>query len=314
MSAVGKYFHECSERFGTGWNRFWFTPSDPLPLGVVRVLTALVGLGVYLTYWPDLQFLFGPNGILSRDAMLKFRGDVRLFSIFDYATTPTLLTACYWAGAAMLVLMLLGLFTRVTTVLALVFYLSLIHRGPVVARPVDDILAMVMLYLCIGPSGATLSLDALMRGPQRLVGGGAALSGPAPTWTATLAIRLIQVHISVVYFAMAVAKLKGTVWWDGTAVWGLIAKPESRLIDLTWLAGSIYLINIWTLAIVAFEFAFSLLVWHRMARPLMLDLCRCRFGWGRPCLTGWVSFRADDADCKSGRLCQLRAFLRVVCR
>ena len=88
---------------------------------------------------------------------------------------------------------------------------------------------------------------------------------------------------------MAVAKLKGTVWWDGTAVWGLIAKPESRLIDLTWMAGSIYLINLWTLAIVAFEFAFSLLVWHRLARPLMLALA-LPIWLGTAVLTGWVSF------------------------
>src|ERR1700676_103944 len=111
MSAVGQYFRNFGERFGDGWNRFWFTPSDPLPLGVIRVLTAAVALALYLTYWPDLQFWFGPDGLLSRDAMLKFRGSVPLFSIFDYAQTPTALTIFYWTGAAALVLMLIGLFT-----------------------------------------------------------------------------------------------------------------------------------------------------------------------------------------------------------
>ena len=46
-------------------------------------------LGLYLTYWPDLQRFFGPDGLLSRDAMLELRGSVPVFSMFDYATTAS---------------------------------------------------------------------------------------------------------------------------------------------------------------------------------------------------------------------------------
>jgi len=293
MAAVNDYFRTLVERFGQGWNRFWFTPSDPLPLGVVRVLTALVALGVYLTYLPDLDQFFGPDGLLSRDFVLQLRGNVPVFSMFDYAQTSGELHAFFWLGATAIGLLLTGLFTRVTSVLALVAMLSIVDRGPVLARPVDDILAMLMFYLCLGPCGRTLSLDAWLRRLRAGSREAAVLeaAAPTPSWGATVSLRLMQVHLAAIYGAMAVAKMKGSVWWDGTAVWGLIARPESRLVDLTAMASPHfdYLVNSWTHSIVAFELCFALLIWNRLARPLLLALA-LPIWIGTALLTGMVSF------------------------
>ena len=69
---------------------------------------------------------------------------------------------------------------------------------------------------------------------------------------------------------MALTQLAGQVWWAGEAVWWLMARTESRLVNLTALSGSMYLVNLWTHAIVLFELVFALLVWNRLARPLLL--------------------------------------------
>ena len=233
MSPTGNYFRTLTSRFGQGWNRFWFAPSDPTTLCVIRILTAAVALYLYLTYLPDLNRFFGPGGLLSRDAMLQLRGKESVFSIFDYATTTSTLWIFYWAGTAALVAMLLGLFTRVSTVLALVAVLSLIHRGPVLAdRPVDDIMAMLMFYLCFGPCGRGLSLDALFRSRSD-ANASATLHAPAASsYGATISTRIIQVHLTLIYLAMAMAKLHGSlgtdIWWNGTAVWDLIRGPNIR--------------------------------------------------------------------------------------
>jgi hypothetical protein len=85
--------------------------------------------------------------------------------------------------------------------------------------------------------------------------------------------------------------LKAPVWWDGTAVWGLIVKPESRLVDLTMLASGkyIYIINAWAHAIVLFELCFALLIWNKLARPLLLGLA-LPIWIGTALLTGMVSW------------------------
>ena len=58
----------------------------------------------------------------------------------------------------------------------------------------------------------------------------------------------------------------------GSGVWWLIARRESRLVDLSWLHAIPTLIDVWTHAIVLFELAFPILVWNRLARPLLLAL------------------------------------------
>ncbi len=56
-----------TEGFGQAWNRFWFTPSDPYTLAVLRVLVGLVATYNIFTYSFDLLRFFGPSGMLTTD-------------------------------------------------------------------------------------------------------------------------------------------------------------------------------------------------------------------------------------------------------
>jgi hypothetical protein len=75
---------------------------------------------------------------------------------------------------------------------------------------------------------------------------------------------------------MGLTKLYGDAWWQGDAIWMLLAQTESRPFDLTGLrdAGQFgeYLLNLWTLAIVYLELLFPVLIWNRLARPLLVAL------------------------------------------
>ncbi|MFM8435933.1 MAG: hypothetical protein ACKOBP_11450, partial [Planctomycetia bacterium] len=79
--------------------------------------------------------------------------------------------------------------------------------------------------LLVGPSGGVLSLDAALgRGD------------PRPSVRANIALRLLQVHLCVVYLFSGCGKLLGASWWEGTALWGAIANEQYRTLDLTGLA------------------------------------------------------------------------------
>jgi hypothetical protein len=162
----------------------------------------------------------------------------------------------------------------VTSVLALIVVLSYFHRAPLVTGQFEPILAMVMFYLCLGPSGRCLSIDSLLARRKAAAAGPSAVDRLAPTgsFAATVAIRLMQVHLAAIYLMMALGKLLGgnyePVWWTGDAMLWLVAKPESRLMDLTWLPQ--YVLNAWTHLVVWTELLFPVLIWNRLARPLVL--------------------------------------------
>ncbi len=102
---------------------------------------------------------------------------------------------------------------------------------------------MVMLYLCLAPCGRRFSVDAWLR-PRK----GPLLGVPHPelSTSATIATRLIQVHLALLVAMMGLSQLSSDVWWDGWGIWFLITRQESRLVDFTWLESTPLAIDLWT--------------------------------------------------------------------
>jgi hypothetical protein len=277
-----QYLGDLGRSFGQAWNRFWFTPRDPLVLSVIRVAAGLVALYLVASYSPDLGRFFGPGGLLPVETVEALqRPDPETmprrwrFSYLDYMQSGSDLWLAHVAGLAVLGLYTVGFWTRISSCLALVVVLSYVHRGPVLTGEVEPVLALVMFYLCLAPSGRYLSVDAWLarRRAANIPRTESAPAGASNLSTAaTIATRLMQVHLSLLYAGMALGKLAGDAWWSGAAVWWLIARPEQRLVDLTWLADHPFVVNAWTHAIVVFELTFAVLIWNRLARPLLLWL------------------------------------------
>lgn len=269
------YFATLSRSWGTVWNQFWFTHRRPETVGLLRLVVGLIAIWWYLSYRSDLEFLFGPQGILDAETVAQWRGPLAPrnwdFSIFDYAETTSALWFTYWIGFAVLMLFATGLFARVATVGALAVIVSLLHRGPMLARPTEDILAMLVFYLCFAPTGRAFALDAILARRRRAAGTPSAAVDTLtkPSLGANIATRLIQIHVVLIHFAMATSQLRDDAWWMGRALWGFIGKPESSYVDLTFLHEHLWVLNVWTHSVLLYELAFALLSWHRLARPIL---------------------------------------------
>lgn len=266
------YFQGLCEALGTAWNRFWYTPADPLPLGVMRLGAAAMALYVVLTYFPsDLQRFFTEDGLLPLETIGQYRGGAPVFSYFAYLSAPRDLLAAHWIGVGVLVAYLLGIWSRITAVLAVAVVVSYFHRAPMLVGQLETLLAMVMVYLCLGPSGAYLSLDRWLRLRRRAENAAQRLpERDTPSYSANIALRLIQLHLCLIYLMMGLSKLQGDAWWTGMSVWWLAARFETCPFDLLWLRDHPFLANAWAHVIVAFELVFPILIWNRWARPLLL--------------------------------------------
>jgi len=263
------YFKRLSGAIGEGWTQFWFTPSDPATLSAIRFFTGLIVVYLHATLSFDLIALFGPNGMLPAADMAPL--EAGSFSYLNYVSAPNELWATHLLGLAILILFAVGFWTRLTTVLGLIVFLSDIHRAPMITSLTEPIAAMVMCYLCLAPCGRRFSLDhwLALRAARN---SHARTSTNELSTSATIATRLIQVHLALIILMMGFSKLSGEPWWNGMGAWLLIAREDSRLVDFTWLHTTPKLFDFWTHAIVAFELAFPLLIWLPLARPLLLAL------------------------------------------
>lgn len=265
MRLFADYFRDLGRATASGWNRFWFTPSDPATLGLVRILAGSMLFYTHFVWSLDFESFFGERGWISPDAQALMQGRTGLWTHFNWIHSSGALWVIHIAALIVFALLTLGLFSRVMSVLGFLFTVSYANRVPLAWFGLDDINALLAMYLMVGPCGAAYSLD---RWLARSRAGGAR---PAePTTSANLAIRLIQVHMCVVYFFSATGKLLGGSWWSGEAIWYSVANLEYQSMDVTWLASHPLIVNFLTHATVFWELSYCVLVWPRLLRPLVV--------------------------------------------
>lgn len=257
MSTPASAGTDTGRDLGAAWLRFWFTPADPWPLAVTRVGVGLLGLVLLWSYAADLDRWFGADGVVTSGVAEAWRSGSDGAAPAGAVVGPRLL----WAGAVLAYgAVLVGWGGSLAAVVAALAWSALLHRGPMLAGPADDCLAVLTWCVAVGPATAALSIDRWFAARRGV---------PAATasWRTSVALGLVTVHSSAIVGAAALAQLKGDVWWDGTAAWWLAARPESRLVDLTGAyAAATYLMNLVTHAIPAFEIAFALGVWWPSVR------------------------------------------------
>ncbi len=253
-----------------GWDRFFFRPADPLPLGLIRAACGLLLLWSVGCLGLDLPGFLGSTGWADPGTLRALRTDSAPWEWSLWNLVPDGLLTPSWAAAmGVLAAFTLGLGSRYTAPLAWAIAVSTSRRNPFILFGFDQVVALWTFYLAItGASGQAFSLDRLIAARR-----GKTQGPPRPTTAANLALRLVQVHLCVIYGAAGLAKLRGVSWWDGTAMLKLLSNAEFRPFDLmSWLsgAGSLYALNLATHLSLGTELAYPILIWKRGFRPWLL--------------------------------------------
>ncbi len=237
-----------------------------------------------LVYGLDLHAYLGPDGWMSPAAVRQvFEGRPCAWSFWSLVPDG-LLRPAWVACLVVLALFTVGLWSRVTAVLAWAIVVSTARRAPAALYGFDQIISTWLLYLAAtGASGQAVSLDRflgrfkrhrreLVRRPKsgqwtpsagrpRAVGLGepGAAADPVPP----------GLHLR----DGGPGEVPGAGLVDGHAPSGAsLAAGEFRLFDLTWLAAYPTLIQLFTHAGLALELGYPVLVWIRPIRPLMMTL------------------------------------------
>ncbi len=275
LIAVATYPWNLARAAARGWDRFFFTPADPLPVGLIRLVVGGLLAWSLLVAGLDLRDWFGTDGWADPETLAILRGNTPSgpggnleWSLWSLVP-DSLLRPVWVAGLVATLMFAVGLGSRTTAAIAWALAVSASRRTPVMIFGFDQIVSTWALYLAVtGSSGQSLSIDGwLARRFGRIAAG-----PPRPTVSANIALRLIQLHLCVIYGMAGLAKLQGRAWWDGTAFARLLGDAEFRPLDLTGLAAWPALIMLATHVAVGFELTYPVLVWNRWLRPLVLAM------------------------------------------
>ena len=258
---IHDYLEELFHATVTGWNRFWFTAIDPATLAVIRICAGLMLFYTHLVWTKDLLGFLGPTGRLSAEFVARYHGTGFGWSHLLWFDSPGMIWAFHMVALVVFALLTVGFASRTMSVLAFLFTVSYSHRAVGALFGLDQINVLLSMYLMIGPCGAAYSIDRFLGRTQT-----------RDSVTANIAIRLMQLHMCVIYLFAGLGKLQGTSWWDGTAMWLSMANYEYQTLDVTWLGRWPWVINLLTHVTIFWEVAYAALVWPRLTRPLVLML------------------------------------------
>ncbi|MEL6105483.1 MAG: HTTM domain-containing protein [Planctomycetota bacterium] len=262
------------------WDRFWFTPSRPQTVCVLRLLTGAMLLYCHIVLASDLQSFIGPDAWINNEMARQLHDDA--FGSSDcgrsylwHFESSTVIWAHHLVTLTVTAMMMLGAATRLSVPLALFLQLMYLHRLTPALFGLDQIVTYTTFYLAFMPCGARFSIDSWLR--SRLGEKRDAspvwrffLPDDAPSVAANIGTRLLQLHLCVIYMFGGLAKARGVTWWDGTAVWYAVANYEYQSLDMTWLAKYPALIAALSNATLFWEVFYCALVWPRVTRPLVL--------------------------------------------
>ena len=74
MKHLSAYRRELTAEALGGWNRFWFAPTDPATLCLLRVLVGSMLFYTHLVWSLDLAGFFSPAGRLPVEFVRTFHG------------------------------------------------------------------------------------------------------------------------------------------------------------------------------------------------------------------------------------------------
>lgn len=176
------------------WNRFWFEPRRPWDLCAGRI-----------AFYAMVAILYLPRDVVGWGTVDPvFWMPIDTFSFLRLPLfSPGVLAALEAAWAAALVLACIGLRTRLACWIAFLigFYLLGLPQSMGKIHHFDGIVVTTLAILALSRCGDALSVDAWLRRRRGLP--------PAPERSAEYAwpVRLIQVALSLVFFAAGFAKV-----------------------------------------------------------------------------------------------------------
>lgn len=266
------------------WDQFWFSPKPMLNLALFRIFFGGTFFYLYLKRGFDWRLFYTDEGFLPRtmanEVLLEF-----FRPPFNWYFWPDSMMGYFHHLMVFgLFLIFVGLSNRFLMILTWVLHISFMQRNFSIAFGADVIGGLFLLYLSFTNCCDHLSLKSWLTKNKlslpvffrKFVGSSVNRNlSSEGFWVSrdlvnSVGYRLIQIQLCVIYGYTGFEKLKGSTWWDGTALWSVFANSQMVIADLTFTRHIPIAVVSLTFLTVLFEVYFPVLVWFKKWRKWIL--------------------------------------------
>jgi hypothetical protein len=246
------------------WEEFFFKPQSPVPLGLFRIFYGICVSATVILLHSEWLDWFGVHSWVSLSTMTTVEPGTRLNLFTVMPQDDRWITAFFWVFLVFAVLLTIGLWTRVSSVVVFLCVASIQQRNLFILHGGDTFLRVTGFFLMFAPAGAALSLDRFIRVRR-------GLEGPEIPARAPWAQRMIQFELALLYFVSFWWKLEGNTWLHGTALYYVLHLHSVARFPLPGWIQHPAILKIGSWFTLALEFSMGVLIWFRPFRyPLLL--------------------------------------------
>jgi uncharacterized membrane protein YphA (DoxX/SURF4 family) len=236
-----------------------FGYGSPLPMGIFRIFVGFlsaISLSFNFRIFTDM---FTEKGLYPVWMSERYTEGIPRFDLLAGVTDSRVTMVFLVIAVLAAVLTMVGLFTRVASVVLFLLMVTLHHRSGDTLMAADWLLRMWVFSVAVGPSGATLSLD------RRFFGKGAPVE-EVSLWPQ----RLVQFQLAVVYFMTVWLKWSGDLWREGLATYYAGLLREFDRFPVPGVMHSIPIVKISTYGTLLIELAMATLVFSKPMRKWVM--------------------------------------------
>ena len=252
MKAVPKSF---PSRFA----RLFLDPADTRVYACVRMAFAFVSLLNLLQIWPDREIFFTDLGMVDQEVVRKYTVGAYL-SVFDFCRDVTSVSAYMVLSGCAMLLLLLGVWPRISAGMVFAWYVSYAMRAPLILVGWDEVLRCTSFIVLVSPMPACWSVR--FRRARK--------HSPPERFVPCYGLTLMRMQLTVIYLHAVLARLDNEYWLSGEFMSFFLLSHNAR-----W--PGLWVLN-YGLALKAVTFLVLLV---ELALPLLLMVRRWRwYGFG----------------------------------
>lgn len=252
-------------RIRRGWNPFFFTPLDPRPLALFRILSGLLLCWIMAASFQNWNRFFAADGIISLHSENLQNSRVNsVLGLFYWTEGIVPIEAWWFVGMGLSLMFLAGWKTRFATIAIFFFIEAMLHRNPYLANGEELVLRACLVYLMFTNCGAVWSIDS-----AKAIRNGRTERPMLPGWP----IRMMQINVAMIYIISLPCKMADDPGWvTGDALHWTVASDMWGPFEYPWLTLAFggLLRKFMTFGTVIVEAFFPLAVWFRPTRRLAI--------------------------------------------
>lgn len=241
-------------------NHFLFEFHILKQLALVRIV--LCGTLLFLACSRQLNMdQYGPGSIIPRSEALSVYPDFYRPAIQYFFWPDAWASSVHLVLIGLLILAVLGLSNRILMLVTWIIAQGFINRNYSMLFGADLIGTLFLFYLSFTNCHDEFSLKKTIKKKSDF-----------SLQVSSVFTRLMQLQLAVIYAYTGLEKLKGSTWWDGTALWTVFANPQFVGYDLIYLRNFPLFFSIGTFITLIFEIYFPAAMLFKTGRYLWLCL------------------------------------------